>query len=681
MTLGKSGPVFGQPPSEPGRVTTATPPSIALDHAALSVNQWTELVARSYAALTRESHSREELDRWSDIEPKGREAALRAGILEWCQKPAFAREQSQHWVKAHFGSASDSAEVSPKGSSPWSLSLHDLWLERSIARHDSFYGFIEQQLAGDLDADSGGANRSSLVATASWLRADNVGAWSTVQETTRAQHQFRQGEFGNLPRVDLQRANATPIRGASDFPAVLEAWLSAELPGVVELSSAQQRSQIQDGIRAIESIAQTESRDWGRLIHSETISAWYRTLSSFPQPPNSQLTSQWPSTGFDIAQDDSILLRDAYWQDSHGKAAPKMPWTTQSGEVFTIGLKDALRFDQEWTVVFSVECDATRGLRQPRRLFSQFDRTPQHADPASLSGLTVEVDGDRLRCRWVASGSLQMLEIASADPIDWREPHQIAIVYNGMRSATAMRLAVDGVFVDHFVLADSMLRDPPQLVTGVWQLGDKAPDAPPCRWDDFASYRVALSEPELASLEVGSARVPWDEMDARQQLGWIEHFARRVDPHWRYERESHLFYLGNLARLRSSLPAIAVLDGRATWDPSAKGVRRDRFPFTLVSESLRSEASIPWSDRARLAAYMTQSPEGKLAIASNEVRRQWTALLDALPMSESHERVDLQGLWERATQAFVDSQGDRTVLLQQLLSSREWLAIALDSPQ
>jgi hypothetical protein len=281
----------------------------------------------------------------------------------------------------------------------------------------------------------------------------------------------------------------------------------------------------------------------------------------------------------------------------------------------------------------------------------------------------------------VASEAHQVLDIVSIDPIDWSEPHQIAIAYDGLRNAMAMRLAVDGVFVDHYILSDSILREPPQRMAGVWQLGDEAADAPRCRWNDFASYRVALSEPELASLEVGMTRLPWEELGTRQQLGWIEHFARRVDPHWRYERESHLFYLGNLARLRSSLPAIAVLDGQTTWEPWANGVRKDRFPFTLVAQNLRSERSLPWSDRARLASYMTESPDGRLAIASNEVRRQWVALLGALPNTEPKDHRIPQELWDRAARAFEESQGDRSVLFQQLLSSREWLAIALDSPE
>jgi hypothetical protein len=646
----------------------------------LSSDQWKVLLERTHAAITGEQASVADRDPWRVVEPTRRTEFLEQLITEWCGSQSFVRLQARRWVRDPILNGDVPSDVATQ-SSWWEPSLHDAWLEQSIARRESFFDFVRMQLSADLAHAAGEVDAEAIVATASWLRAACYAASAAAQDLANARQYYERGEMALLPKIDLPHALITPVRDSPDMPAVRKAWLSRVMPNVFEALTPLQRSQIDDGIQAIDSISKTENEDWHRLMRSATIAPWYRLQVAFPQPPAGQWTSQWPASDADILADDAIAIPDSQWLDRQGRRAPSMPWFTQSGNDLSIELKEPLSFDQQWSVVFHVHVLMNDDSTQPVRLFSQIDPLSLQGASEAAPGMSLEIDRGRLRFRWVDRFPMHLLEIVSSEVLDWSQPRQIAIVYDGMRSAAAVRLAVDGTFLDHFILADSMFRNPGKADKWVWQLGDRSEQAPRCRWEDFASFRVSLSEPELAGLEVGSARTPWELLSQREQLGWLEHFATRVDPHWRYERESHLFYLGNLARLRSSLPAIAVLDGRATWDPSAKGVRRDRFPFTLVSESQRTEASIPWSNRARLAAYMTQSPEGRLAIASNEVRRQWTALLDALPESESQEHVNAEELWDRTAQAFVESQGDRNVLLQQLLSSREWLAIALDSAE
>jgi hypothetical protein len=65
-------------------------------------------------------------------------------------------------------------------------------------------------------------------------------------------------------------------------------------------------------------------------------------------------------------------------------------------------------------------------------------------------------------------------------------------------------------------------------------------------------------------------------------------------------------------------------------------------------------------------------------IAAAEVHRQWLALTRTIPGEQSHPRTLEPNILRQWTDGFIDSDGDRRQLLLQLVSSPNWLAIALD---
>jgi hypothetical protein len=196
--------------------------------------------------------------------------------------------------------------------------------------------------------------------------------------------------------------------------------------------------------------------------------------------------------------------------------------------------------------------------------------------------------------------------------------------------------------------------------------------------EDMESYRVAITEPELAGLSQSSEWMTWDELDARGKMGWIEHFARRIDPHWRYERESHLYYLSNLASLRSTIPLVPIMNGNKLVSLDEHVARGDRFPWSVVNEEALIALQIPWQDRLMLADFLFSVPEGRMALARREAERQWFVLLHSLSPSVPERSERIPASLQASIADFEANNGDRVQWLVQVLASREWLTTALD---
>jgi hypothetical protein len=174
---------------------------------------------------------------------------------------------------------------------------------------------------------------------------------------------------------------------------------------------------------------------------------------------------------------------------------------------------------------------------------------------------------------------VQTIEAVAAD-----QPIQIAIVNDGLAKPDSIRILVNGQIqpTQRHPMAKGYLKE---IVAGKlnrWGISSgisKGSGHYPVI-EQVQVYRLALSPPECRGLAqcpwVGS----WEEIDEPNRLEWIEHYARRVDVQWRYQRESRSHYVANLAAVKESTSMIPVL--RDANQPIFL-TQSQRFPYTLYS--------------------------------------------------------------------------------------------------
>jgi hypothetical protein len=649
-------------------------------HATLSVQQWKQLLDRSFRALTGKKLDENEIEELAAALPETRSSVLIQAIHRWCQSTDFANRQAAQWAADNFGE-SQNRDASLPSPLPWKFSLHDDWVKQSIAKNQLYFAFLRAQLAADLDTLETEANPERL-ATASWARAGAL-------RTSPGYEFIRSTDFYSVP----PNVDSLPLVGpfdtflSSQVPsstptAARMPLLSLDLPDFYETATPLQRTQLEDLIQAIHSIASTENKDCNRLLSSPEVADWHRKQTQFPLPATDQWTAAWPLEDSGIPVEDTIIARDALWKNQQGIAIRSSPMNMGRGNEVQVPVRQPWNWNEEWSIVFNVTVDSPIDdlIDQPyqSRLFSL---RPVEQNPSSIPsdpGIHVDIVNGRLRFNWIHDAPISWIGIETTDAWDWNSTHQVAVVYDGLHNASSIRFAVDGRFSSHRVIADSMMRDP---VPGKsWRMvwGDLDSQSLSGELEDMESYRVAITEPELAGLSQSSEWMTWDELDARGKMGWIEHFARRIDPHWRYERESHLYYLSNLASLRSTIPLVPIMNGNKLVSLDEHVARGDRFPWSVVNEEALIALQIPWQDRLMLADFLFSVPEGRMALARREAERQWFVLLHSLSPSVPERSERIPASLQASIADFEANNGDRVQWLVQVLASREWLTTALD---
>jgi hypothetical protein len=655
-------------------------------HATLSVQQWKQLLDRSYLALTGRKLDENEIEELAASLPKTRSSVLIQAIQRWCQSKEFVNRQAAQWAADNFGESPNHDATLPNPL-PWNFSLHDDWLKQSIAKNQLYFEFLRAQLAADLDTLETEANPERL-ATASWARAGTLRTLPGYEFLRSKEFNRDLTNVDSLPLVGPFDTLLSPQTASTTTAAARMPLLSLDLPNFYEAATPLQRTQLEDLIQAVQSIANTENKDGNRLLASPEVANWHRKQTQFPLPATDQWTAAWPLEDRGIPVEDTIIARDALWKSQLGLAIRSSPMNIGSGNEVQVPVQQPWNWNEEWSIVFNVSVDSPiedpinhpyqsqlfslRPIEQKPSIFPIKD--PSSKDP----GIHVDIVNGRLRFIWIHDAPISWIGIETTDAWDWNSTHQVAIVYDGLHNASSIRFAVDGRFSSHRVIADSMLRDPVPGKSWKMVWGDSDSHSLPGELEDMESYRVAVTEPELAGLSQSSEWMTWDEMDARGKMGWIEHYARRIDPHWRYERESHLYYLSNSASLRSTIPIVPIMNGNKLVSIDESLARRDRFPMTVVNGEVLIALQIPWHDRSMLADFFFSVPEGRMVLARQETERQWLGLLQSLPPSVPERSERIPASLQASIADFESTNGDRVQWLVQVLASREWLATALD---
>jgi hypothetical protein len=147
-------------------------------------------------------------------------------------------------------------------------------------------------------------------------------------------------------------------------------------------------------------------------------------------------------------------------------------------------------------------------------------------------------------------------------------------------------------------------------------------------------YRECLSLPEIQGLADALWIDDWNEMEPKVQTQWIEHYAKRFDSQWKYQRESRDHYASNIAAVLESQSMLPVLN--SPEEPIFL-VQSERFPNSLVALADSSNAPRP-SLEPTISSPIVQTQAnrwriesgGKLepqSLARSEIQRTWRSML------------------------------------------------------
>ena len=366
---------------------------------------------------------------------------------------------------------------------------------------------------------------------------------------------------------------------------------------------------------ALESIEKTEAKDLSRLIElsqkdNNEIKRWWQSLRIWPTVPGDELVWSWPK---DVGQENS---------DPIAMHEPK------EGQV--------LRGFREWTVVIDVKVPKEMIDRlDPIVLFAQcangkIDEEPQRT-------LLVELRQGRVCVSLIHDSRISFEQVQTDQEVAADQPIQIAIVNDGLGRPDSVRILVNG---------QTQATNRPPLATGYlkeivfgknnrWVIGKGATLGPVI--EQVQVYRLALSPPECRGLAQFPWMGTWEDIDEPNRAEWVEHYARRVDVQWRYQRESRGHYVSNLAAVKESASMTPVL--RDANRPIYL-TQSERFPNSLLStptqvhgnpDDIATTTPKDWSQSGS-----RWDPE---KFANAEAKRTWQSMLGYAELSD--RQVDI----------------------------------------
>lgn len=388
---------------------------------------------------------------------------------------------------------------------------------------------------------------------------------------------------------------------------------------------------------ALESIEKTETKDWTRLIElsqkdNNEIKRWWQSLRIWPTVPGDELVWSWPKDG-DQQPSDSIAMHE-----------PK------EGQ--------ALRGFREWTLVIDAKIPKEMiDKLDPIVLFAQCANGKIHDEPQRT--LLVELRQGRVCVSLIHDTRISFEQVQTDEAVVADDPIQIAIVNDGLGRHDSVRVLVNGQ-------TQSTKRDPlakgylKEIVFGKnnqWVIGKGASSEPVI--EQVQVYRLALSPPECRGLAQCPWMGTWEEIGEPNRAEWVEHYARRVDVQWRYQRESRGHYEANLAAVKESASMTPIL--RDANQPIYL-TQTQRFPNTLLStptpihqnpEDIATTTPKDWSQSG--------SRWNLEKFAKSEAKRTWQSMMSYADLSD--RQVDIP---ESVNSEFTNHR-DRKRLLGELL--------------
>jgi len=519
-----------------------------IDRSTFSDSQWERLVNATVTALDANASSPGQ-DVTSKLllnDPGRRSQAFEAFVDELLSSDSYSQWRAQTWINDMMSKPAIDRAVYLG----WSLESYRRWLIESARRNDRFDAFLRMQCHGDEQLRSD----QRMLPTAVWYFSGHRSAFDVIELPTPIE--------SNLLR---------PFR------------------------------------ESLESIVQAEERDWQRLnkgteASGGAVEKWYRGELDYPKVPEEILAWQWPN---------------AQGIDEQARVT--------NGDSSIEHMGQPLRANRDWTLVFQLDVSAEalasdlpivifeqQEISQETKPPPELQRESQHEQIQEQMHDITDRAGRTLRLELV-HGNLQLSLVHDQDVSELvlrtkQAIHngtlQIAVVNDGLGGPESVRLVVDGKPLDLAVdEAVDLAVGEAEASSGAsrkrlwkeivrsekvrWRLTQRSIAGIECQ--DAKVFRLGLSIPELRGLTESFFKSDWESLEEEEKRLWVEHYAKRFDSQWRYQRESRAYYAGNLKSIQESEAMLPVLAGANVLVEVGS---RDVFPARLLNafeESLKSD--------------------------------------------------------------------------------------------
>jgi hypothetical protein len=347
-----------------------------------------------------------------------------------------------------------------------------------------------------------------------------------------------------------------------------------------------------------------------------------------------------------------------------------------------------LRAIRDWTLVFQLDVSAEalasdlpivifeqQEISQETKPPHELQREPQHEQIQEQMHDGIDRAGRTLRLELV-HGHLQLSLVHDQDVSELvlrtkQAIHngtlQIAVVNEGLGGPGSVRLVVDGKPLD-LAVDDAVDEAVGEAVASSgafhkrlwkeivrsekvhWRLTQRSVAGIECQ--DAKVFRLGLSIPELRGLTESFFKSDWESLEDEEKRLWVEHYAKRFDSQWRYQRESRAYYAGNLKSIQESEAMVPVLAGANVLVEVGS---RDVFPARLLNafeESLKSDMQ---SDTQNNPGNNPESSEGSRVGGNLEGNL-------VLTVEEWIERLGIAGADEKTEDPVPEKLADLEVL-------------------
>lgn len=558
---------------------------------------WIDQLQRTSRALSSKGLDLSQTEKLGAVPTSERSKVFDRFLSDLLESEAFAQFQADAWMIDHFQLGSKGPEGFPSlRLSGWDTELYRSWLVQSFRENLGFDQFVHRQLMGVEEP-------SSKVPTHAWYLANQRSGFQILR-------------------------NPTPIES----------------------------NLVRQFQSALDAIQRTEDKDWNRLVDrsskdSNEIKSWWGQQRAWPTPPAEELVWSWPSVSDSPSGSSEIKEGEESSVDLNTSVSPV---DIDEGKEYRVAHAPELKVFREWSLILVAKFS--------HELLAGSDPIPvfiQSLEGQSLGTskrcIVLQLNRGRLELRLIHDGRLSERVIRMRERIAADESLVIALVNDGLGNPDSVQMIVDGTPQTSEIEkgSDGCLKEVVVGQPNTWTfLG-----SPLGGWriEQSACYRVGLSVPECRGLAESIWFSNWEEMDQVQKLEWVQHYAMRVDPQWRYQRESRMHYLSNMRSIFESESMLPIL-------PSNEQLifltQPDTFPFSLVRwDPLRNNAveSLPGIVSQTTAKEWSLAGEriGLENLARCEIRRSWQMMQRNLGQSDQEIEIpvkllsEFQSDWDR----------------------------------
>ena len=376
---------------------------------------------------------------------------------------------------------------------------------------------------------------------------------------------------------------------------------------------------------ALESIERSEEKDWQRLVAqtqqlqrqkgANPVRDYWQALRTWPAVADQDPLWTWPDpTAVDFGPHEFRVVSNP----------PKLRWFRP----WTLAL--VARFPKELLAQSEPVCI----FEQTQSAESQTAESPW-MDPARAQRVfRLELSQGRLVVRLIHDARISCHVVQTKEALPAEAILHLAITNDGLGRSDSIRVVIDGQCMSTEPV-DASWRIYKEIVTkepSSWRIGTSSQLG--WRLEQAMLYRECLSLPEIQGLADALWIDDWNEMEPKVQTQWIEHYAKRFDSQWKYQRESRDHYASNIAAVLESQSMLPVLN--SPEEPIFL-VQSERFPNSLVALADPSNAPRP-SLEPTISSPIVQTQAnrwriesgGKLepqSLARSEIQRTWRSML------------------------------------------------------